>query len=458
MKRRSRREESAGGALLRAGRIFGKYRILRRISSGLFTAVYEAYDTIEGIRVALKILHAHLTDEDFLEEFRREVRLLARLDHPNILPIKNAGFIDGRFTIALPLGEQTLADRIQRRMSLRTALGFAEQALAALQHAHSRKIIHCDIKPENFIIFPGGRLRLADFGIARVARRTVEASGSGTVGYVAPEQAMGRPSFKSDVFSMGLVLYRMLSGKLPKWPFDRPLEGYERLRKRLHPDLLRLVLRAVEVEPSRRFRDAGHMLNSFRRIRNRALAYPALRRRRRKKNHRRMDWTEVRKKQFQREFGRILQARFTCGRCGGPVSEPMTWCPWCGASRRVHRDETSFPARCPRCGRGVKKDWKYCPWCYGSGFEEVSRREYTDRRYQGRCSNEKCPRRSLMPFMRYCPWCRRAVRRKWRIQGSRARCPSCGWGVLPEFWSFCPWCGRKLAAPSAGARRSVKKA
>ena len=68
-------------------------------------------------------------------------------------------------------------------------------------------------------------------------------------------------------------------------------------------------------------------------------------------------------------------------------------------------------------------------------------RSYTDRRYTGRCSNPDCARKELMPFMRYCPWCRRKVKKSWPIDGSKSRCTSCGWGSLPEFWDFCPWCG-----------------
>ncbi len=422
-----------------------KYRIRRRISSGPFAAVYEAYDTIEGIRVALKVPHPHLTDSQFLEDFRREVRLAARLDHANILPVKNASFIDGHFVIVFPLGERTLADRLRSRLSLRTALGYAEQALSAAACAHARRIIHCDIKPENLILFPGDRLRLADFGIARMALRTREASGSGTIGYIAPEQAMGRPSVRSDVFSLGLLIWRMISGKLPEWPFTWPPNGYDSLRRRAHPDLIALLRRAIEVRPSRRFPDAGAMLNGVQAVRRKALAYATRKRRARKPERSGRDWREARKKQFLIMWGRQLETRHRCPRCEGPVSESMQHCPWCGTPRRQHRDDTRFPARCPRCGRGIKLDWKYCPWCYGPGLHPDTNREYSDARYEKRCSNPQCARKLLLPFMRYCPWCHRRVRRPWKLAGSTDRCPSCHWAVLPYFWRFCPWCGRTLA-------------
>ncbi|MBN2293777.1 MAG: serine/threonine protein kinase, partial [Pirellulales bacterium] len=205
-------------SILRKGQKLGKYKIERRLGEGGFANVYQALDTIEGTRVALKIPHDRLVTPDVIENFRREVRLMARLHHPNILPLKDASIIDSHFVIAFPLGERSLADRIERRMSFNTSLDFADQMLTAVSHAHSNGVIHCDIKPENFIIFPESRLQLADFGIAKVAFRTVQGSGWGTLGYIAPEQAMGRPSFRSDVFSLGLVLYRMFAGKLPQWP------------------------------------------------------------------------------------------------------------------------------------------------------------------------------------------------------------------------------------------------
>jgi len=199
--------------VLRAKQKLGKYRIERRLAEGGFANVFQAYDTIEGVRVALKVPHPELLTRGVLEDFRNEVRLMAQLDHPHVLPLKDASFIGPHFVVAFPLGERTLADRIQNRVSLPAALDYAGQMLSAVAYAHSRRVMHCDIKPENFLLFPGNRLRLSDFGIAKVARRTIQASGSGTVGYVAPEQAMGKPSFRSDVFSLGLILYRMLSGQ-----------------------------------------------------------------------------------------------------------------------------------------------------------------------------------------------------------------------------------------------------
>lgn len=257
----------------------GKYRIARKLWVGQFATVYAAADTIEGVPVALKIPHGQFMTDDFLEDFRREVRLTAKLDHAMILGVKNADFIDGHFVIAYQLGEQTLADRIRHRMSFLKALDLIEQMLQAVAHAHRHRVIHCDIKPENFILFRDDRLRLTDFGISKVAARTVNASGSGTVGYVAPEQAMGRPSFRSDVFSIGLIMYRMLAGRLPAWPFDWPPPGHQRLRGKVHPDVINLTRRAIMLKPSKRFRDAEHMLSLFLEAKPKVLRYAAAKRR-----------------------------------------------------------------------------------------------------------------------------------------------------------------------------------
>ena len=246
-------------------------------------------DTIEGIRVALKIPHAVWVSNEVLADFRKEVRVTAKLEHPNILPLKNACFIDERFVIASPLGDMTLDDRLHKRLSLATALEYAEQMLEAVAYAHRSRIIHCDIKPENMIIFPANRLRLTDFGIAKVAQKTVRGSGTGTVGYMAPEQAMGKPSARSDVFSLGLILYRMLSGSWPEWPYAWPPPGYQRLRGRIHPDLIALIRRAVDPNPRKRFRDGDQMLGVFRKAKSKVLQHAAKRRLREaaKRNHRR---------------------------------------------------------------------------------------------------------------------------------------------------------------------------
>jgi len=421
--------------VLRARQKIGKYRILSRIASGPLADVYRAYDTIQKIKVALKI--PKVTDNAGQEEILHEVRVATKLRHPNILPVLNASYIDGHFVIAMELGEESLAERIERRTSTSRALDLAGQGLAALAHAHEHKIIHCDIKPENFILFPGNQLKLADFGFAKISLRTLKASGSGTIDYIAPEQAMGRPKFQSDVFSMGLVLYRMFSGKLPEWPFEWPGAGYDRLKARVRPEVIEVLRKAIQLDPGKRYRNAVQMQAEF----GRSQSHARKQKRPKAKNgsRRGTSWRQLQWREFQRQFRGVLDTHHHCRRCEGPVSESMQACPWCGFDNPARGSESKMPSSCPRCERGVKNDWDYCAWCYGPGFVEETSRHYPDKRYSARCANQRC-RGPQMPFMRYCPWCRVKVRRPWKLKGSKHSCQACGWGIARDFWNYCAWC------------------
>lgn len=422
-------------AALRARQKIGKYRILGRIASGPLADVYRAKDTIQNIKVALKIPKA---DDDLGHtEFLHEVQVATRLRHANILSVLNASYIDEHFVIAMELGEESLADRIERRISTARALDLAGQAIASMAFAHEHKIIHCDIKPENFILFPDNQLKLADFGFAKFNRRTLKASGSGTIDYIAPEQAMGRPKFQSDVFSLGLVVYRLLSGKLPEWPFEWPLAGLDRLKSRVRPELIDVLEKSIQLDPRCRFKDAVHMQAAF----GKAQSHARKQKRARAKNDskRGTAWRQVQWREFQRQFKVKLDTRHQCRRCEGPVAESMKCCPWCGFDHPARGSESTLPSSCPRCERGVKNDWDYCAWCYGPGFVEESARSYPDKRYVRKCESERC-KGPLMPFMRYCPWCRKKVRKAWTLAPSRQSCEACSWGIAADFWKYCAWC------------------
>lgn len=430
--------------LLKARQKIGKYRIVSRIASGPLADVYAAKDTIQNQQVALKIPRAdNDTDQ---RELLHEVQVATKLKHPNILSVLNASYIDDRFVIAMELGEESLADRLERRIATARAIDLAGQAIDALACAHEHKIIHCDIKPENFIMFPGNQLKLGDFGFAKLSLRTLKASGSGTIDYIAPEQAMGRPKFQSDVFSLGLVLYRMFSGKLPEWPFEWPLRGYQQLKVRVRPEFIALLKKAIQLDPNKRYASALQMQAEFERLKSHARRQKRSRGKPNARNGKangtsfqRLKWRE-----FQRQFRAVLDTRHQCRRCEGPVAESMQACPWCGVDNPARGSESPMPSSCPRCERGVKIDWDYCAWCYGPGFVEETRRRFPDKRYVARCANAKC-RGELMPFMRYCPWCRTKVRRPWNLPGSRRRCTSCKWGIAHEFWNYCAWCREPVA-------------
>ncbi len=246
----------------RSGTRLGKYKIVRRIAEGGFATVYRARDTVEGIDVALKIPLASEVDPRLLEEFTREARVTAGLEHANILSLKNADVIEGTFVLAYRLGDESLADRLERRIGTPKGVDWSEQLLRGLAHAHASAIIHCDIKPDNIILFPGGNLRLADFGIARVREKTRTVSGSGTIGYMAPEQALGRPSPRSDVFSACLTIHRLLGGLSPRWPFEWPPPRHERVQQNA-PESSTVLRRGLKVDARQRFANAGELLEAF---------------------------------------------------------------------------------------------------------------------------------------------------------------------------------------------------
>ncbi len=427
---------------LKSRQSFGKYRIRKLIAQGGFADVYRAYDTIEGIDVAIKIPNPMILAAGGKDDFLREVRLTAGLDHPNILPIKNATYVGNTLVIVYPLGEGTLAERLRTRMTTAVALNFGRQMLEGLAFAHRKRVIHCDVKPENLIVFPGDKLRLGDFGIAKLATRTLEASGSGTVGYLAPEQAMGKPSQRSDVFSAGLVIYRMLSGQLPEWPFDWPAVGYDRLRKRVNPDMVAFLQRAMQLHAQKRFHNCADMLTAFERAARKTQSAQKRRKRKSGKTNGAGEWRSVRMREFRRLYGKALQTRSSCGKCGGPISERMKACPWCGNEPKTFKGETAMPARCRTCKRGMKLDWRFCVTCYSPTQGPRSDRSFSDRRYEASCSN--CGG-DLMPFSRYCSWCHAKVTKRWTIGESKQRCSNCGWGVLRDYWSVCPWCTKKLS-------------
>lgn len=261
------RGDANDSVTLRAGTRLDKYRILRRLGEGGFATVYAAHDTVEDRKVALKIPdHRYLSNSQTMDDLHREVRIMAKLQHPCVLPLKDARAIGEHFVMVFPMGEESLSDRLSRRISRALAVDLVVQMIGAVAYAHEQNVLHRDIKPENFILFPDQHLKLTDFGLARIERGSHEVSASGTVGFMSPEQAMGRPSYRSDVFSLGLVIYRTLAGEVPEYPFDT-LPGFNKLRRGLSKDFVALIRKAIETSPKKRFRDAVAMNNAMNKIR-----------------------------------------------------------------------------------------------------------------------------------------------------------------------------------------------
>jgi len=217
------------------GVLGGRYRLQRSIASGGMAEVWEAQDDILGRRVAVKVLHSHLaTDMSFLARFRREAIAAARLAHPNVVATYDTGVDDGVAWIVMErVDGSTLRELLARPtpLSPARAVHIATQVADARDYAHRAGVIHRDVKPGNILVGVGDRVKVADFGIAKAAIEAAEdASGPsldlsdltqsgaivGTAKYLSPEQVNGEPvDGRSDVYSLGVVLYEMLCGQVP---------------------------------------------------------------------------------------------------------------------------------------------------------------------------------------------------------------------------------------------------
>ncbi len=202
--------------------IAGRYKVVEKLGTGGMAAVYLAEDAELGRRVAIKLLDdRHAQDEQFVERFRREAESAAGLSHPNVVSVFDRGETDGTYFIVMEYLEgQTLKELLVTRgpTPVRVAIDYTRQILQALDFAHRHGIVHRDIKPHNVIVAPDGRVKVTDFGIARSGSSQMTEAGSiiGTAQYLSPEQAQGAPVHpSSDLYSVGIVLYEMLTGTVP---------------------------------------------------------------------------------------------------------------------------------------------------------------------------------------------------------------------------------------------------
>jgi beta-lactam-binding protein with PASTA domain/predicted Ser/Thr protein kinase len=267
----------------------GRYRILRKLGSGGMANVYLAEDEELGRRVAIKILNdRHASDDSFVERFRREAKNAAGLSHPNIVSVYDRGEAEGTYYIAMEYLEgRSLKERIvaEGPLPISAAIEVTRQVLRAVGFAHRRGIVHRDIKPHNVLLAQDGpgdgepRFKVTDFGISRTAASQMTEAGSivGTAQYLSPEQARGAPvDQRSDIYSAGILLYELLTGKLP-FTGETPLEIAMKhlsevpkppsaLRPEVSADLDMIVLRALAKDPEDRFPSAEEMERELSRV------------------------------------------------------------------------------------------------------------------------------------------------------------------------------------------------
>ena len=269
--------------------IDGRYQLIRQIANGGMAVIYEALDTRLDRKVAVKIMHPHLAqDEEFVGRFIREAKAAAALSHPNIVAVQDQGWNQSGapavFLVMELIEGHTLRDFIfeRGRFDVKDALNYLTPILSALAAAHRIGIVHRDIKPENILISKEGRVKIADFGLARgtLLGTTMTAESSiilGSVSYLSPEQVQrGVADSRSDVYATGIVAFEMLTGEKP-FPGETPIQiaymhvnekvpAVSTKRRDIPPALDALILRATSSNPDDRPRDASEFLAELQKI------------------------------------------------------------------------------------------------------------------------------------------------------------------------------------------------
>ncbi len=264
----------------------GRYRIGPRIARGGMASVYEATDVRLDRTVAVKVMHPGLGDDDeFAARFVREARAAARLSHPNVVAVYDQGDEDGTVFLAMEMVQgHTLRDVIRKEspMSPPRAMAVLEPVLSALAAAHRAGLIHRDVKPENVLIADDGRVKVADFGLAKAVSADTQHTATGgvligTVSYLAPELVVdGRADARADVYAAGVVLYELLTGKKPH-EGDSPIHvAYKHVHEDVPPPSAAapgipryvdaLVARATARDQTQRPADAAVMLHQLHRV------------------------------------------------------------------------------------------------------------------------------------------------------------------------------------------------
>ncbi len=265
-----------------AGETVGPYRVIEQLGQGGMATVYKAYHPALDRYVALKVLHpAFREDASFLMRFQREAKVIARLEHPNIVPIYDYAEHMGQPYLVMKFIEgETLKARLARGpLSPEEALHILQAVGAALAHAHRQGILHRDIKPSNILLAPKGEVYLADFGLARIAELGATTLSAdmllGTPHYISPEQGQGRRDLDAgtDIYSLGVVLYEIVVGRVPftaDTPFSivhdhifKPLPLPRSVNPRVPEAVERVLLKALAKERADRYADVDSLVNAF---------------------------------------------------------------------------------------------------------------------------------------------------------------------------------------------------
>src|SRR5438874_3972618 len=259
----------------------GRYRLEARIGSGGMSTVYRALDETLQRQVAVKLMNREVaTDSDQLERFRREARAVAQLSHPHVVGVIDAGEDEGRPYIVFECIEgETLKERIRRlgELPVAEAVAYASEIARALGAAHQRNIVHRDVKPQNVLIDEEGSAKVTDFGIARSLDEeglTADGRVLGTTDYVSPEQALGHAvTPQSDLYSLGVVLYEMLTGQVPFTGENQvavamkhvreELPDVQMLRPEISSALAAVVDRATAKDLRRRYSSADELITDL---------------------------------------------------------------------------------------------------------------------------------------------------------------------------------------------------
>jgi serine/threonine protein kinase len=263
------------------GETVGPYKILAQLGQGGMATVYKAYHAALDRYVALKVLHPAFTDDEaFMTRFQREARVVARLDHPNIVPIYDFAQYEGRPYLVMKFieGETLKALLAKGRLSLQQMLPVIEAVGAALAYAHQQGVIHRDVKPSNILISSDGKIYLTDFGLARMAQSSTSLTSDQLVGtpqYISPEQAMSKPDLdaRSDIYSFGVVVYEMVVGRVPydaDTPYSvvhdhiyTPLPMPRQVNPSVPEAVEAVLLKVLAKNPDDRYADVASFVEAF---------------------------------------------------------------------------------------------------------------------------------------------------------------------------------------------------